>query len=285
MSTGTLTTLIALACTGPSLSRALQRRRVRARLPQASHRAKGWAPAKLVAALDRADLDLDPDDAAAIWAGALSVGAVAGILFGQLGVVMLFAAALGPAVLLGVLGGRREARRRNEAPLFADGVASAARAGASLPSALRAAAGAISGPLRTEADEACDQIDLGRPVKASFARWAIDADDDLRLLGRVLGLLAEQGGRAGQALESTAEVLRARADLRRERDGLATQARASAMVMTAAPLVFALVAGLADPKTLEFLLATPAGLACLVSGVALDAAGARWMSGIVARPR
>ena len=65
---------------------------------------------------------------------------------------------------------------------------------------------------------------------------------------------------------------------------LASQARASAVVIVVAPAVFAVVAALADPEVLHFLVGTPAGLACLVGGAGLDAAGGAWMRAITRGP-
>jgi Flp pilus assembly protein TadB len=49
------------------------------------------------------------------------------------------------------------------------------------------------------------------------------------------------------------------------------------VVIVVAPVVFAVVAALADPAVLQFLVASPAGIACLAGGIALDATGAVWM--------
>ena len=60
----------------------------------------------------------------------------------------------------------------------------------------------------------------------------------------------------------------------------AAQAQASALVIGLAPIGFTALACVADHRTATFLFETPAGLACLVVGLALDAAGAIWMSRI-----
>jgi Flp pilus assembly protein TadB len=60
----------------------------------------------------------------------------------------------------------------------------------------------------------------------------------------------------------------------------AAQAQASALVIGLAPIGFTALACLADHRTASFLFQTPAGLACLAVGGALDAAGAMWMARI-----
>ena len=71
-------------------------------------------------------------------------------------------------------------------------------------------------------------------------------------------------------------TLRERDALAREVRALASQARTSAVVLVAAPLMFALVVGVVDDQVGRFLV-SPAGLVCVVVGLGLDAAGAVWM--------
>ena len=49
-----------------------------------------------------------------------------------------------------------------------------------------------------------------------------------------------------------------------------------------APLGFAVLAATVDPASIDFLLRTPAGIACLVVGVVLDGVGAAWMHRLAA---
>ena len=58
---------------------------------------------------------------------------------------------------------------------------------------------------------------------------------------------------------------------------MASQARASALVITIAPLAFAALAAATDDRTAAFLLRSPLGVACLAAGLALDVVAAVWM--------
>jgi Flp pilus assembly protein TadB len=49
-------------------------------------------------------------------------------------------------------------------------------------------------------------------------------------------------------------------------------------------LGFAVIAAALEPRTIDFLLRTPAGMACLVVGVVLDGVGAAWMHRLAAIP-
>jgi tight adherence protein B len=98
----------------------------------------------------------------------------------------------------------------------------------------------------------------------------------------VLTVALEAGGAPARAVDGVASTLRERAEVDREMRALATQARASAVVITVAPLAFATLGVVGDERTAHFLLRTPAGLGCLAAGVALDAVGAWWMARIAA---
>jgi len=261
-----------------SLSSRVHRRRVLGRLPHRSGRSVVRAPRRLVVRIDAADLAIGPDQFLTVWLASTGLTAASVGVLGEVGLILLAGAATGPPVVLAFMRGRRDQRRRAELATFADATASAVRGGASLSAALGASDASVSGPLAVELAELSRRIDQGVPIVEVFSTWATDPDDDVRLTGRAISMVAEHGGRTGDALERTATVLRSRTDLRDERTSMAAQARSSAHVLAVAPLAFMAVSGLADPRTLHFLVATPVGVACLVTGVGLDLLGARWMA-------
>jgi tight adherence protein B len=122
----------------------------------------------------------------------------------------------------------------------------------------------------------------GSPVATALAGWAAPpgASADVRLVAAALTLGAHAGGEVARAVDRIAVTLRERAELRGEVRALATQARASAAMLTLAPLGFAGLVASVEPAAIGFLLTTPIGLLCLVLGLALNAAGAAWMSHI-----
>jgi Flp pilus assembly protein TadB len=61
----------------------------------------------------------------------------------------------------------------------------------------------------------------------------------------------------------------------------AAQSRASAVVLAALPLVLSGPMLLFNHSARIFMLHTPLGVALLVSGLALDLAGVRWMSALI----
>jgi tight adherence protein B len=99
----------------------------------------------------------------------------------------------------------------------------------------------------------------------------------VRLAVAALALSSELGGGAAKSLDAVAATLRDRNGLRREVRALSSQARASALVIGLAPIAFAVIAGSLDPRTTDFLLHDPVGVACLFVGIVLDGCGAAWM--------
>ena len=111
-----------------------------------------------------------------------------------------------------------------------------------------------------------------------------DAPDRGATAGRHRTRPVRRGGRSSGPRARRGRVgLRDRAALAREVRALSSQARASAALMVIAPVLFLLLASVADARLPRVLFATPAGVACLVAGAALDASGAWWMTVLTRR--
>lgn len=182
-----------------------------------------------------------------------------------------------------------------------DAAARSVRSGASLRQALAEAAGAVEGsPLADDAHVLSGRLRSGAPLDVALADFArvpaasrsatpqVAARDrgergTRRLVASSLSLVANVGGAPVAALDGLAATVRDRVALRGEVVSLATQARASAVVIGLAPVAFAAVAVSTDARVATFLLASPGGWACLGAGLVLDAAGAWWMARLVGR--
>jgi tight adherence protein B len=95
----------------------------------------------------------------------------------------------------------------------------------------------------------------------------------VRSTAAALALGHEMGGLRAEIVDSVAAAVRQRLDTRAEARGLATQARASAVVLAAGPVAFLVLGLLRKSAATQFLLGSPAGLVCLLGGLLLDAAG------------
>jgi tight adherence protein B len=173
---------------------------------------------------------------------------------------------------------RRARRRQAQIPEALERLASALRSGSSLPQALAEAGRSTAEPLGPELAGLARDAGRGRSLLDVLDGWAACHDDHAtRLAATALALAAGVGAAPARAVDGVAATLRERLELAGERRALATQARTSATVLSAAPVGFALLLGLTDGAAGRFLLGTPQGWACLIVGVGLDVLGAVWM--------
>lgn len=173
---------------------------------------------------------------------------------------------------------RARTRRATQLPQALDALATSLRSGASLPVALDEAGSSLDAPLADELRTLAMTAARGRSVTAVLDSWTADhGDAGTRLASTALVLATVVGSTPARAVDGVAATLRERLDLAAERRAMSAQARASALVLSAAPVAFALVLVAADTPAADFLLTTPAGWTCLAVGVALDAVGAWWM--------
>ncbi len=179
---------------------------------------------------------------------------------------------------------RREARLEAELPALLEAVARALRSGAALPVALREAASGESAAAEDLRAVLADG-DRGMGLAEALDRWVDRRPRPaVRLVVGALTVALGAGGSPARGVDGVAATLRERAEVEREARSLATQARASAVVVTLAPVGFGALGALGDEATVGFLLGSPAGLACLVVGLALDGVGAVWMHRIATGP-
>ena len=215
----------------------------------------------------------------AVIAGAAGM-AVAVLVLGP--VALAFAAfglAVTPPLALRHRRARSLVKRRSQLPPALEQLAGALRSGSSLTVALGEAGGATSDPLGRELEALALAASRGEPVAAVLDGWTRRHDEPgTRLAATALTLATVVGVAPARAVDGVAATLRERLELSAERRALASQARTSAVVLSAAPLLFALLLGVSDGAAGRFLLHSRAGWACLAGGLGLDALGAWWMA-------
>ena len=171
-------------------------------------------------------------------------------------------------------------RRDQQLPAALDQLATALRSGASLTQALGETGTALEAPLGPEVLAVARAAERGRPLRDVLDDWsASHPDTGTRLASTALVLATLVGATPARAVDGVAATLRERLDLAAERRTLAVQARTSALVLSVAPVGFAVVLVVADTAAAGFLLGTPAGWACLTVGV-----GPRRRGGVVDDP-
>jgi tight adherence protein B len=275
-------TVLTVAWASHGTARHWAAERARARFDTAAPAPVG--PPWVERALESAGIGLHAGTALHLWGAAVVVGLAAQVAMGG-GPVLLGASVAGPPLAVALARGRADRLRARQLPLALDAVAAGMRGGASLGTAISEAAsgdGALAAELRRVAGHAR----AGRPLTETLSEWATARPDaHTRLAAAALAVAAELGGPGADAVEAAAASLRERAVVDDEVAALSVQARLSAVLLTAAPLVFAFLLSSIDPTSAEFLFRTRAGWVCIAVGLVLDALGALWMSRLVGRAR
>ncbi|MBM3634199.1 MAG: hypothetical protein FJW99_02765 [Actinobacteria bacterium] len=188
-----------------------------------------------------------------------------------------------PGLLVGVIGlrvflsaaDRRHLRRVGEAmPSVAQMLASAVAAGLSLRQAIVRAARDTPDPLGAELRRASGEMELGARVDDALAGLAHRLPDpDLGLLVTAILVQRRTGGDLARALRDMAARLEERGRLARELRGATAQARATAWMVAALPVLGAALAEAAAPGLISRTASTPTGAIVLLASVLLQVAG------------
>lgn len=226
-----------------------------------------------------AGIDGDVRTPLRLWAIAVAVAITASAVVDG-GIIVLLVVVVGPPAAVVAARGRGDRLRAAQVPAALDVVAGSLRGGSALPTALADAA-SVGGRLGAELETMTRHVRDGRPLPEVVEEWARADDPATALAGASLTLAASVGGPGADAVEAAAASLRERAAIEGEVAALSVQARLSAVILSVAPLGFAVLLVSLDPTSARFLLATPAGWACIVVGLVLDLAGAAWMQRLV----
>lgn len=242
--------------------------------------APAWWRDLLVAAA----VDGDADRAWVLvrWAAVVAVGSATLLAGPAAGLLLALLVAATPRLLRPMLDRRIAARRDAQLPDALARLAATLRAGVAPGPAVVSLAHGTPRPLGDDLAVIALEVEHGAPLADAVDRWGDRAaTPDARLAAAALSLAARSGGGVAQPVDRVAGTLRERRELQAEVRALATQARASALVLTFAPAAFTAVVSTIEPGVPKFLLGSPAGLACLAVGAGLQVAGAAWSARIL----
>lgn len=189
--------------------------------------------------------------------------------------------------LAGPLRTGQKRKQDEQLPAALERVAAGIRSGQALPAALLAVAADTPAPLGQELARRTAGLGQGAGLSGAMEEWAADpeASPSERLAGTALAIGATTGGEVARALDQVAGSLRQSLQVQAEARALSSQARASALLLAVAPFAFTALVATVEPDVVVFLVTTAPGIACLISGLGLQLAGAKWMARIVGEER
>jgi tight adherence protein B len=194
------------------------------------------------------------------------------------GIVGFAGGAAAPSIAMRRRIAGRSARAAAQMPEILASLSAPIRAGASLPQAFAAAAEEADPPLAEALARTTRDLDNGVPIDEAIARFASRcAIPEAVLVGRAMRVARQAGGELARVLDEVAETLRDRERLARELRAATAQARASAIVVAALPVVFLLLMSAGGGDQAHLLFGEPIGWLLLGIGGGLEAVGVFWI--------
>jgi len=247
-------------------------------------KSRGWVPFR-ASELELADVRR-PLGVVVTWvAGAAIVMFLAGTLLGRSPVEGVLLALLAPLLAKVTLRVRTNRRRRAFAQQLDPTlrvVASALRAGQSLPMALSSVAADAVSPMAEEMTRIINENRLGRDLVEAMRESADRMEsEDLEWFAGAVQVQRDAGGNLNDIIDTVAETIRERAEIREKIRANASEGKASAWVLMALPIALGVAYSVLNPGYMDPLFITAVGRFLLVVSSALYVAAFFWMRAIV----
>jgi tight adherence protein B len=182
--------------------------------------------------------------------GALVAFAVALLIRKDLIDALLISAFCGtvlPYLVLRILRGRRQKAFGAQFPDGLDMIVRSLRAGHPVPIAISMVAREMKDPIGSEFGIVADEITYGADLESALRNLYFRiGQDDLPLFVTAVAIQSSTGGNLGEILENLSTVIRERFKMRRKIRALASEGRASALILSSLPIVlFLMINGVA----------------------------------------
>jgi len=235
-------------------------------------------------ALDRAGLKMGlAEFIILVGAGALVALALGLLAGGPVAGVMLAGLAVAAAVAaVTIRSDRRKAAFAEQLDDILALLASNLRAGHSLPQALDSLTGDIEEPASSEIIRAVTQVRVGRDLTEAMSDVAERMDsDDFRWITQAIAIHRQVGGNLAEVLDTVANTIRERGQVRRQVSSLSAEGRLSAYVLISLPFFVVLFLSLVNPGYLAVFTATAIGWVMLAVAAVLLVVGIFWLRATV----
>jgi tight adherence protein B len=161
---------------------------------------------------------------------------------------VLFCCTLLPLLLLKFKRGRRQKKFGAQFPDALDIIVRSLRAGHPVPVAINMVAREMTDPIGTEFGTVSDEITYGADLETGMRNLYFRiGQDDLPLFVTAVAIQTSTGGNLGEILDNLSGVIRQRFKMRRKIRALASEGRASAMILSSLPILMFLVIQVITP--------------------------------------
>jgi tight adherence protein B len=162
-------------------------------------------------------------------------------------------------------------------------ISSALRAGQSLQIALHSVAADAAAPMSEEITRIINENRLGRDLIAAMLDTSERMqNEDFRWFAEAVDVQRDSGGNLNDIIETVAETIRGRAEIREKIRAYSSEGKASCYVLMALPVGLAVIYSLMNPGYLDPLFSTPLGIVLLLISAVLYTVSWFWMRAIVA---
>ena len=161
----------------------------------------------------------------------------------------LLCCTLVPLLVLKFKRGRRQKKFGAQFPDALDIIVRSLRAGHPVPIAITMVAREMADPIGTEFGIVADEITYGADLETGMRNLYFRiGQDDLPLFVTAVAIQSSTGGNLGEILENLSKVIRERFKMRRKIRALASEGRASAMILSSLPIIMFLVIQVITPE-------------------------------------
>lgn len=248
-------------------------------------KSRGWVPFR-ASELEMADVK-KPLGVVVTWVvgGAFIAFLIGLVLGGSLisGVGLALLVPVGAKMTLKV----RAARRRKEFAKQLDNtlriIASSLRAGQSLPIDIHSVAADAAPPMSEEITRIINENRLGRDLVEAMSDAATrNGSEDFQWFAEAVEVQRDSGGNLNDIIDTVAETIRGRAEIREKVRAYSAEGKASCYVLMALPIGLAFAYTLMNPGYLDPLFTTALGKLLLGVSAILYTASWFWMRAIIA---
>jgi tight adherence protein B len=161
----------------------------------------------------------------------------------------LFCCTLLPLLVLKIKRGRRQKKFGAQFPDALDIIVRSLRAGHPVPVAISMVSREMPDPIGSEFGTVSDEITYGADLETGMRNLYFRiGQDDLPLFVTAVAIQSSTGGNLGEILENLSAVIRQRFKMRRKIRALASEGRASAMILSSLPILMFLVIQVITPE-------------------------------------